>query len=84
MLNWIIDFSLRHRLLVILGVALFAPFAPLAWWTGWRYDVRCADLGFRPSIAARAGRLLGVAVTLLLTAEGSALAFLRALQRLRE
>src|SRR3954453_18186214 len=24
MLNWIIDFSLRHRLLVILGVALFA------------------------------------------------------------
>ena len=24
MLNWIIDFSLRHRLLVILGVALAA------------------------------------------------------------
>src|ERR1044071_848632 len=24
MLNWIIDFSLRHRLLVILGVAIFA------------------------------------------------------------
>src|SRR3954469_12687789 len=26
MLNWIIDFSLRHRLLVILGVLVFAAF----------------------------------------------------------
>ncbi|HEX7896308.1 MAG TPA: hypothetical protein VF950_00915 [Planctomycetota bacterium] len=71
-------------ILLFLGVALFAPFGPLAWWAGWRYQVRCAELGFQPSAAARAGGLLGVAVTLLLSVEGSALAFLRALRHLQE
>jgi hypothetical protein len=69
-------------ILVFLGVALLAPFAPLAWWTGGRYVERCDALGFRPFGAARAGRGMGVAVTLLLAAEGSVLAFLQALQRL--
>lgn len=71
-------------ILLFLGVALFAPFGPLAWWAGWRYQVRCAELGFRPSPAARAGGLLGIAVTFLLSAQGSALAFLRALRHLQE
>ena len=32
MLNWIIDFSLRHRLLVILGAAAFAVFGAVSMW----------------------------------------------------
>ncbi len=31
-LNWIIDFSLRHRLLVILGAAAFAVFGAVSMW----------------------------------------------------
>lgn len=69
--------------LVFLGVALLTPFAPLAWWTGARYESRCEDLGFRPAFSARFGRALGLGVTLLLAAEGSVLAFLRALDGLR-
>lgn len=70
--------------LVFLGVALLTPFAPLAWWTGARYAGSCHVLGFRPALSARLGHAFGIAVTLLLAAEGSALAFLRALDGLRQ
>ena len=69
-------------ILANLAVSVLLPFAPLAWFAGHRYENRCIDLGFRPSRLGRSGRLLGMVVTILITLEGSVLAFLAALSRI--
>lgn len=71
------------RIVVILAYlagALLLPFAPLAWLTGRHYEDRCVDLGFKPAALGRSGRLLGMAVTILISLEGSLLAFVAAIR----
>lgn len=70
--------------LVFLGVAVLAPFAPLAWWSGARCVASCRALNVRPPAAGSVGFGLGLGITILLALEGSTLAFLRALQDLRQ
>jgi hypothetical protein len=65
-----------------LGAAILLPFAPLAWFAGHRYEERCFKLGFNPARSGRSGRLLGMVVTILITLEGSVVAFIAALQRI--
>lgn len=60
--------------------AILLPLAPLSWYAGRRYEDRCIDLGFRPSTLGRVGRLLGMTVTILISLEGSVLAFLAAVR----
>jgi len=69
------------RIAAILGHlagAILLPFAPLAWFAGRRYEDRCVDLGFQPAALGRAGRMLGMTVTILISLEGSVLSFLAA------
>lgn len=60
--------------------AILLPFAPLSWLAGRHYEDRCVDLGFRPAPLGRSGRLLGMAVTILISLEGSVLAFVAAIR----
>lgn len=79
-------FAPMNRILTIvaflLGGALL-PYAPLAWFTGRRYEDRCIDLGYRPASSGRLGRLLGTAVTIVLALEGAVAALLTALARIQ-
>jgi hypothetical protein len=67
-------------IMAYLAGAILLPFAPLAWFAGRRYEDRCIDLGFHPASAGRAGRILGMTVTILISLEGSILAFLAAIR----
>jgi hypothetical protein len=66
------------QIMAYLAGAILLPFAPLAWLAGRRYEDRCIDLGFNPAGLGRAGRILGMTVTILTSLEGSVLAFLAA------
>ena len=65
-----------------LASSILLPFAPLAWFAGHRYEERCLALGFKAAPSGRSGRLLGMAVTILIALEGSVLAFISAVQRI--
>jgi hypothetical protein len=67
-------------IMAYLAGAILLPFAPLAWFAGRRYEDRCIDLGFQPAGSGRAGRLLGMIVTILISLEGSILAFAAAVR----
>lgn len=67
-------------IMAYLAGAILLPFAPVAWLAGRRYEDRCIDLGFKPAPPGRAGRLLGMAVTILISLEGSVLAFVAAIR----
>ncbi len=76
-------FLTLHRIATIfayLAGATLLPFAPLAWFAGRRYEDRCIDLGFKPAASGRNGRILGMAVTILIALEGSVLAFVAAIR----
>lgn len=69
-------------ILVLLGWAILAPFAPSAWFAGQRYLDRCRALGFSPAPAARTGKVLGTLASFVLVFEFSALSVFVAVQAL--
>jgi hypothetical protein len=69
-------------ILMLLGWAILAPFAPFAWLAGQRYLDQCRALGFAPASSAQTGKFLGRLASFLLVFEFSALSVFVAIQAL--
>ena len=67
-------------IMAYLAGSLLLPLAPISWYLGRRYEDRCIDLGYKPANFGKVGRVMGMTVTILISLEGSVLAFLAALR----